>query len=568
MKRTAILLFTLLLLTLTRSVEASTDTAFTTTRLNKFGSVTIRIFNTFGFNIDGLVHPIFTDEDQLAAPDHEPTARYKNEFIKYMTPQQFRDDGQHIDWNPNANPVFYTALYGAILKTDAEHSNHPLPTECIITETYEQSSDVPFAPLDFQKAREADAWLGLDPVNPDESGVVNFNLPSKVIKDMDPNEECKEHDPGFTLPPIENDAVKLARFGPGTEVEGYETESIFETIINAIGEEITKYAEEPHKDDVLLTMKKRMPWYHVLCHDGGCPKNEAGDFSGNSPTSGGYTAFTLLEKDKIPPTIAASEQAYEIRVGPFPQKPLLASYDIKNQSEIMQKRAACYMVPDTSLTPMGNIQKTVGIGKLKIFPECQAPEEEKEEEQAGGWNCDTSVGEQNVPGLNREYGQTAADNWYEGCSQNDQNAWKMCHNDVIAKSKAACIDPIFALAIWLHESAASSYICGNEYIQTHQGCDSDKCVQDFGQNIQSIAENFKEQLAKFLNNPDFYASKGCPLTMQNFVSWYKFGDMCYENESSDNQDYINNYIVELQGIYKDLGGGTLPSWPKSENCGQ
>lgn len=365
MKRVIAFIFLCLVLAASaREVFATTDVAFTTTRLNKFGSVIIKVGQKFGFDISGLVHPIFNDEDQLAAPDHEPEAKWSDAFLEYFTPQQHKDDGKHIAWDANANPVFYTGYYGAILKTDAEHSNHPEPTDCYISTTYEKSSDVPWAPLSFMNARRSAAWLGIDPVDPVD-GVVNFNLPSLVIAGMNPNEDCKKHEPGEEQLPVENDAVKLAQFGAGTQVEGHETVSIFETIRKWVvdhWEEETDYAEEQHKDDVILTIKKKLPWYHIQCLWGGCPSNEAGEFSGTSDINGGQASFTLREEDKKP-IVAASEQAYKILVGIFPQKPLEASYDIKNQVNTRLKQEACYMVPDTSnRKDKRNLQNDVAIG--------------------------------------------------------------------------------------------------------------------------------------------------------------------------------------------------------------
>ncbi len=171
----------------------------------------------------------------------------------------------------------------------------------------------------------------------------------------------------------------------------------------------------------------------------------------------------------------------------------------------------------------------------------------------GGWNCDTSVPEQSVPGLNSAGGQSYADRVYGGCASGTENAWKLCKNDVIARAKKACVDPIFALAIWLHESGASNYICGQQL--------SGGKVQDFGININSIAENFSAQLDRFLRLPNYYATR-CPKTLRNFVSLYWFGNHCYDQESAGNKTKIDGYIGALQVIYGAMAPGVpLPAWP-------
>ncbi len=171
----------------------------------------------------------------------------------------------------------------------------------------------------------------------------------------------------------------------------------------------------------------------------------------------------------------------------------------------------------------------------------------------GGWNCNTSVPEQSVPGLNSAAGQSYADRVWGGCTSGTQNAWSQCKNDVMARAKGACVNPIFALAIWLHESGASNYICGKQL--------SGGNVQDFGINVKSIAENFSAQLDRFLLLPNSYATR-CPKTLRDFVSLYWFGNACYNQESAGNKGKIDGYIGELQGIYNTIAPGVpLPTWP-------
>lgn len=173
---------------------------------------------------------------------------------------------------------------------------------------------------------------------------------------------------------------------------------------------------------------------------------------------------------------------------------------------------------------------------------------------AGGWNCNTNVGEQSVAGLNAAAGQSYADRVYGSCTSGTENAWALCKDDVIARAIQACIDPIFALAIWLHESGASNYICGQQL--------SGGKVQDFGINVSSIAENFSAQLDRFLQLPNAYASR-CPTkTLRDFVALYWFGNGCYSTLSSGDKTKVDGYIAELQLIYATIAPGvSLPTWP-------
>ncbi len=171
----------------------------------------------------------------------------------------------------------------------------------------------------------------------------------------------------------------------------------------------------------------------------------------------------------------------------------------------------------------------------------------------GGWNC-SNVGERSVPGLNSGAGQSYANILYGPCTSGKENAWEKCKNDVIARAAKACVDPVFALAIWLHESGASNYTCGQQL--------SGGKVQDFGVNISSVAENFSEQLDRFLQLPGYYGSKCSGKTMQDFVAMFWIGDGCYNTLSSANKAKIDGYITELQGIYSVIAPGKkLPKWP-------
>lgn len=172
----------------------------------------------------------------------------------------------------------------------------------------------------------------------------------------------------------------------------------------------------------------------------------------------------------------------------------------------------------------------------------------------GGWNCNTGVPEQSVTGLNSDAGQSYADRVYGSCANGKDNAWKLCKNDVIARAVKACVNPLFALAIWLHESGASNYTCGRQL--------SGGSVQDFGINIQSVAENFSEQLDRFLKLPASYAATCPSKTMRDFVAMYWIGDGCYNSLSSENKAKIDGYINELQLIYSVIAPGvSFPTWP-------
>lgn len=376
MKRTFVftVVMAFFLLVLTPRAYASTDKAFTTVRLNKFGSVAIILGNKFGFDIGGFIVPFFTKEKEMATPDFYPGADFKGSISKYTMPQSKMDLNKIIPWNEQANPVKPTALYGAILKTDADHSNHPPPTDCYISQGLETSVALPNAPGHFWTGQFINAFYGIREISPkDESGIIDFNRPNVALAGMNAGEDCKKHDPGIDREKVETGLTKLSQFGQGTMIEGEEMTTIMKIIEffnRKTGEMDTKEVPEtePHKDDVFLTKDQKLPGFNFMCNDYWCPGNEVGDDSSHADTQGGWTNFLLPLKDQGK-VLAASLQPYLITVLGFPQKPLLASYDAFNQSQVGMQKAGCYATP---YTPENNPQADAALGGLiKIQEQCE-----------------------------------------------------------------------------------------------------------------------------------------------------------------------------------------------------
>ena len=142
---------------------------------------------------------------------------------------------------------------------------------------------------------------------------------------------------------------------------------------------------------------------------------------------------------------------------------------------------------------------------------------------------------------------------------------------VINSSIAAGVNPIFTLAIWLHESDASNYdgICnklgggsGSSTYCTH--------LLDFGVNKNAIASNyitqqfyFNEQLNSFLNLPGYYkdvcktemAASECP--MRIFMAMFDLGQ-CTPTDETD------NYMKSIMSIYKTIAPSeNYPCYPST-----
>ena len=164
-----------------------------------------------------------------------------------------------------------------------------------------------------------------------------------------------------------------------------------------------------------------------------------------------------------------------------------------------------------------------------------------------GINCNQSVAELNVPGLNKDEATRISNDWYgPGVGK---AYFEECNNDVIQTANSKGVNPIFALAIWIHESGASNYIATTP-------------VEDFGIHNNSSAppNDFTAQLNFFLNLPDAYSSCGTK-DMNTFISMFWFGHCTPQN--STEEEMLTQYITEIQWIYSIIAPSvTLPSWPK------
>lgn len=584
---------------------------FYTTEYGDTQSVLLKAGTMFGFQLQDVIMPWKNEDDKnIASPVLDPMATFYENIQPMQVPQEVISKSIH--WSP-INENIQDNVFCARIINRSQFSNMD---EDISSTGHQLSANIPRSQELYEGARKMNSLWGRHTFESITPGYYDWNLPTEQNSINDASPYCMQGRESTPFSELENPVTQLATFGGGSiDVWGNVLYDVFHYVTNAAGELVKVFDTMFPMYRTNLTEVSVDGNAQQVCNIGDCNAEEVDgtkyEFVKELDDTRGLT-FNFLpeeiaaERAVTEPAKRAAQQVYQYSIfgittrslagvelyGENMKKDNLHATNALLNARDRSKEMGCTGVPQEILDtytvylaapkviPLTKEQKEkmspaqlaaaemaakekANKAAIPINQTCKPPEEEKEE--LAGWNCDTSVGEQNVPGLDREYGQRAANTWYKGCSQNDQNAWKMCHNDVIAKAKAACIDPIFALAIWLHESAASSYICGNEYIKTHQGCNSNKCVQDFGQNIESIAQDFKAQLASFLNNADSYAPRGCPQTMQNFVSWYKFGDMCYENESEENRDFIDEtYIPELQEIYSGLGGGDLPSWPKGQ----
>jgi hypothetical protein len=201
-----------------------------------------------------------------------------------------------------------------------------------------------------------------------------------------------------------------------------------------------------------------------------------------------------------------------------------------------------------------------GEGCLSGAPGTQAPQV----------NCDPNVPDSAIPATYRGGYKanflTQANQWTATCPGPQNNLAEECYNDTVKQSVAAGVNPAFSLTIWLNESDASNY------------CHGGPTTQDFGINDPSIAQNWGEQLRRFLALPysGTYASclsqGGWTENMHAFLNTFKAGgSACSPSNPAGNQ-YYNNIKTFTWPLVNQPAGGCLSgglfaiSWPTDNSC--
>lgn len=170
-----------------------------------------------------------------------------------------------------------------------------------------------------------------------------------------------------------------------------------------------------------------------------------------------------------------------------------------------------------------------------------------EGDSSGEINCNQSVPEITLSGLNKEAADNVTKMWYEGVPGHPY--FKECNNDVIQRAQSRGVNPIFTLAIWIHESDASNY-------------EAKTPVEDFGIHGNSAvpANNFSKQLDFFLNLPNSYAATCGKRDIETFISMFWFGECTPANQEQRNK--VRTYIDDLNFIYSVIAPGiALPNYP-------
>lgn len=143
---------------------------------------------------------------------------------------------------------------------------------------------------------------------------------------------------------------------------------------------------------------------------------------------------------------------------------------------------------------------------------------------------------------------------------------------VVAAAKAAGVDPIFILSLWIHESGASNYsaMCT---IQGHNNPNSEYCqqIRDFGiddpdiiTKIDSkgniVEDHFMDQLNAVVNLPGYYyglcnnkSTAQCPI--EYFYAEYRLGQCNPTNVSN------GEYGGSMKRIYNILTSQKFPCYP-------
>lgn len=206
-------------------------------------------------------------------------------------------------------------------------------------------------------------------------------------------------------------------------------------------------------------------------------------------------------------------------------------------------------------------------GQYTLSPECQS--------FTCSSDCNPNPAQAQLPPDLKQKVLNQATNWHgTNHSATSQSRVNEKYDQVVQQSIAAGVDPIFTLAIWLHETAASDYtnICLAQNI-----CDR---VQDFGINKEEvetqfnrtttniIEDHFNDQLSGFLNLPGYYQYNYCASEMTTtqcpmltFSSAYRNG-LCDPTPTPDLQETATHYLEQIQDIYNRLAPDQIfPCYP-------
>ncbi len=183
-------------------------------------------------------------------------------------------------------------------------------------------------------------------------------------------------------------------------------------------------------------------------------------------------------------------------------------------------------------------------------------------------NCDQSIPDSAIPAVYLKFKDHVIDLADRWVGRTGKSYAKECYNDVIKTSIDRGINPVFSLAIWLHESGASNYTSRVT-----------SCItQDFGINGGGVPpSNFSAQLSFFLglptsyktNHPQCFTSTYTP--MQNFIHIYRSG--ANTNSSGVCGPTIGdlNYDSDIKEIWGLITNGytnfcAYPDYPTNGTC--
>ncbi len=176
----------------------------------------------------------------------------------------------------------------------------------------------------------------------------------------------------------------------------------------------------------------------------------------------------------------------------------------------------------------------------------------------GEINCDMNAPENEVPGLisKSNYFRVVKD-WQAGKSHVEE-----CYNDVVNRSLCAGINPLYALWVWMHETAGSNYDNGK--------------VQDFGINDSSIENNFDAQIKVFLRLDPASACINEPKIggdywlawATNFLTGQCDPDAGQTQSGNTGRKYLNNPNDGMKETWTWIAGVPLPKDIYVEKGGQ
>lgn len=298
-------------------------TDFAETKFGGTEAIDILAGTTFGFELQDIILPIYKKAQQIAAPDFKPLGiGTMQTYNKYLIPESLNDTIIHYS---DINENIATTIFCAVIRNKSKYGKNALT---ITKSGVQKSSNFEYSQEAFENLRKANALYGLQAVEPNAEGFLDFNLPSMYHPAG--TAKCGRQYTSEEDKPVENDVTELASWGGGTGTVDVTNccETLWDKIITYLANGLTQITYILQKFypsyEAVLTENTRPSNFEQLAHAGDATEkdvdNAADEETKKLAKSRGLAFAYLPEEKSIDPNEHAGKTEY--------------SYNIKSLSRI------------------------------------------------------------------------------------------------------------------------------------------------------------------------------------------------------------------------------------------